>query len=80
MELMADVQTLIRYLYRSSSDTVLDLWDHILDFWDWVLGREVEIIEGPKPFLPNKSPKSPTSTSPSRPDSLRSPDASSDPR
>lgn len=70
MEWFANLQTLIRYLSRSFSDTVLDLRDHVLDFWDWVLGREVEIIEGPKPFLPVKSAKSSPASSPSTPDTL----------
>ncbi|HNY28128.1 MAG TPA: hypothetical protein PLA90_03680 [Candidatus Sumerlaeota bacterium] len=80
MELFADFQTLIRYLCRASSDTVLDLRDHVLDFWDWVLGREVEIIEGPKPFMPVKSPKSVPASSPSSPNAPLPPDTPSDSR
>jgi hypothetical protein len=72
MELLSNLQTLMRYLYRSSSDTVLDLRDHILDFWDWALGREVEIIEGPKPFLPSKSSKPIPAQSPFEPRASRS--------
>jgi hypothetical protein len=74
MELLDNLQTLIRYFCRSFSDTVLDLRDHVLDFWDWVLGREVEIIEGPKPFLPVKSSKSVPPSSLSVPPSAGSPD------
>jgi hypothetical protein len=66
MELLTALQTLIRYLCRSFSDSVLDLRDHFLDFCDWVLGREVEIIEGPKPFLPHK-PAPPANTPPPPP-------------